>query len=220
MGQKVRLTESQLNEIIKECVNEALDEAWNSEQFANFAGQAYGAMNTLGGRLRGMFDHDWKNRKTRQMLRFADMSLGKSGRYSNSLDKSDDSYRNADTYRERPSCYNVDLERNDFNHKEGGGDSPYKVRRAQFDADENNKVTRRGPHHGERKTADEYKDELTKKGEYSLADKTYKIYADNKMLNKAFKNGRDSAMGKGGETGMSNRKVKRSGELNRGRKNR
>lgn len=72
----VRLTEGDLHRIIKESVNnilnEVLDEPTEHDEAYRLAGAAKGATETLGGKLKGMINPKWKERKQRQYELFAD----------------------------------------------------------------------------------------------------------------------------------------------------
>ena len=71
----IRLTESDLHRIIKESVNnilnEVLDEPTEHDDAYRLAGAAKGATETLGGKIKGMFNPKWKERKQRQYDLFA-----------------------------------------------------------------------------------------------------------------------------------------------------
>ena len=56
----IKVRESQLRNIIKESINIVLQEAYNSVQYANLAGQANGALNSFGGKVKGFFNPQWK----------------------------------------------------------------------------------------------------------------------------------------------------------------
>jgi hypothetical protein len=67
---KVRLTENDIKSIVAEAVIEYLNEAYTGDQYAHLAGQANGAMSTLGGKIKGIFNPEWKKRKQRQEREF------------------------------------------------------------------------------------------------------------------------------------------------------
>lgn len=77
--QIVKLNEEQLHQIVKETVQRVLNEAYSDAQYAHLAGQANGALNSPLGKVRGFFDKGWKNRKERQMDKFARRATGQRG---------------------------------------------------------------------------------------------------------------------------------------------
>lgn len=78
---KVRLTENDIKSIVAEAVIEYLNEAYTGDQYAHLAGQANGAMSTLGGKIKGIFNPEWKKRKKRQEREFGRAAVDKYGKH-------------------------------------------------------------------------------------------------------------------------------------------
>ena len=135
MKRITRLTESDLHRIVRESVKRVLDEAYSDAQYAHLAGQANGALNSFGGRLKGMFNPQWKKRKERQMNKFADQATHDyTYRYS-STKGGDNNFGN---YVELPghngSFSNggtFDYISNDFN-RTGNGNKPFELKRTNY----------------------------------------------------------------------------------------
>lgn len=237
MGKKVVLTESQLCDIIKECVNEACDEAWNQEQFANFAGQADGALNTFGGKLRGFFDRDWKLRKERQKNNFANIAANGSEMYKNSVINAKDDSANVTGKNRLNTYYTYDGENVGYD-KDYKDEAPFKIRRSQFNVyepkDGGAPIISKGPKNGEmtepyeysRKAREEYKDDDKRMFREYVGSEREKMGKDARMLNRSYANGKESAMGKNkgingkdgkpiGGTGMKNGYIRKSSRKNR-----
>lgn len=79
---KVRLTENDIKTIVAEAVIEYLNEAYTGDQYAHLAGQANGAMSTLGGKIKGIFNPEWKKRKKRQEREFGRAAADTFSKYS------------------------------------------------------------------------------------------------------------------------------------------
>jgi hypothetical protein len=78
---KVRLTENDIKSIVAEAVIEYLNEALTGDQYAHLAGQADGAMSTLGGKIKGILNPAWKKRKERQRREFGRAAVDKYGKH-------------------------------------------------------------------------------------------------------------------------------------------
>lgn len=89
----IKLTERQLREMIDVAVNEALTQS----AYANLAGQANGATSTLGGKIKGLFNPKWKERKQRQEKEFAKAAT----HYSDPHISDEDGYEYAINNKER-----------------------------------------------------------------------------------------------------------------------
>lgn len=87
MKKIIRLTENDLHRIVKESVNNVLNEAYSDMQYAHLAGQANGALNSFGGRLKGLFNPKWRKRKERQMELFGNQAAHGNFGYGNSSTK-------------------------------------------------------------------------------------------------------------------------------------
>ena len=92
MKQLIRLTESDLHRIINESVNSILNEAFSDSQYAHLAGQANGALNSFGGKVKGFFNPKWKQRKKRQEKLFANQAVGDPFRKYSSTSDGDNNY--------------------------------------------------------------------------------------------------------------------------------
>ena len=53
-----------------------MNEAYSQPQYANLAGQANGALSTWGGKIKGIFNPQWKARKQRQEKLFGNTAVG------------------------------------------------------------------------------------------------------------------------------------------------
>ena len=204
MKKVIRLTESDLHRIVKESVNRVLSEAYSDSQYAHLAGQASGALNSFGGRLRGMFDPKWKKRKERQMQKFANQATGKNYQYSNSstnggennLGRSNYNLPNHDvTYTNGGTA---DYVSNEFNGT-GKGDRPFQYKRTNYYSRGSNSPSDSRyvnlSHNGETyNTSQEFRDAVNPNGR-DLDNSYFNTSAGNNDLNRAFQMGRKARKG-------------------------
>ena len=109
--QSVRVSEAQLHQIVKESIEQILNEAYSDAQYAHLAGQASGALNGFGGKIKGLFNPKWKARKERQMRKFANQATGDGYTYGNSSTKGGDNNYGRNT---------VNMSGNDYTYEHGG----------------------------------------------------------------------------------------------------
>lgn len=200
MKQRIKLKESQLRDIIKECVVDCLDEAYNQLQYANLSGQADGALNTLGGKIKGMFNPKWKERKQRQRKKFADAATDSTFRNPHiASNKGIELTGTADP----THSYDYDRFWNEFD-PENTKNRPFAIKRHQHNRVGDNLVN--GPRHGEVVSdRTEYMDQIQnwrnkhkQSGKYTIKDREddSDFLDTNYSLNKAFGVGRRAAQGK------------------------
>lgn len=182
---KIRLSESQLRTIVRENIEDILNEAYNQYQYAHLAGQANGALSTLGGKIKGLFNPKWKARKQRQEKLF--------GNEGDSWHNVVGSHSRADI---SDSLYDYDYFNNAYNHKLRGK-RPYEITRTQYD-----RVRRpnggydleNGGRNGQTMPRKDFSEK------YGFRGKNIKgaddVAWDNSMLNSAYEFGRNAAMGK------------------------
>ena len=178
----IKVRESQLRNIIKESINIVLQEAYNSVQYANLAGQANGALNSFGGKVKGFFNPQWKARKQRQEKLFAKGGDSQYNRVGSS----------AIANNTPNSSYQHDYFTNQYNQKRSG-EAPYEIQRSQYDMP-NAFDIQRGKQDGETISKQDFR------GEYGVNGKNIEGYDDvtyeNSSLNNAYNIGRNAAMGK------------------------
>lgn len=177
-----RLADTQLHQIVKESINSVLNEAYNTRQYANLAGQANGALNTFGGKIKGLFNPKWKARKQRQEKLF-----GRGG----------DSYYNrvgssAMADNTENSSYQHDYFFNRYNN-ERRGENPYEIERSQYNMP-NAFDIQHGKQDGQTMSRQEFRNK------YGINGQNIEGYDDvgyeNSSLNNAYQQGRNVAMGK------------------------
>lgn len=173
MKQKIQITENELNDIIKEVINEV----YNNAQYANLAGQAQGALDSFGGRLKGFFNPKWKQRKQRQVQRF-----GGAGSGGDRYEMKYNDWRND----------NIDTISNNFTNN--NGDKPYQLTRNQTFG---KNFTPGGANGQVYNTKDNFEPgRIESEKNSNLLRKQMKLQSDNSDLNRAYQYGRDAAMGK------------------------
>lgn len=201
---RIKLTESELRRIVNEVLVESmnnglLSEAYNELQYANLAGQANGALNTVGGKLRGMFDRKWKNRKERQQKKFGLAAQGYAD--ENNFMKNDDINNYSSEIADGHHMY--DRYANKYDGKDN--ETPFKMKRQQFTGGS----YINGAQHGETMngTTNDFRRQASNRlvnreinHDYGYDSDAYdqdiSFSRTNDNLNKQFKNGRDNAMGK------------------------
>lgn len=210
----VRLTESQLHNIIAESVYRMLqenevDEAYNQLQYAHLAGQADGALNSFGGKIRGLFDKNWKKRKERQKDLFGRTVRGT--QYNRHYMNNDDQGIGMFAYNRNPK-YNSDSYRHEFDPD--NKENPFVMQRTQGIVTGKGRPSVYGPQHGEVITPNDFQDLISdrlnnKEGytevdpkmawldtEISDYDRDRRFLDTNRELNSMYQNGRRNAMGK------------------------
>lgn len=204
-------------------------EAYNQAQYANLAGQANGALNTIGGKLKGFFNPDWKKRKERQERSFANAATDDTYGNSHIMDNlgiETTSANNNDSY------YNTDKYVHDFRK---GETDPFGFRRVQGNYNPENNEWTRGKQSGERITTNNfgYQHNTASVGPGSNNyigsgdfDHNAAALKTSRTLNNQYNTGRRAAMGKikpdatnlGGQpiggTGTNNAAFRRAGEGN------
>ena len=204
MKQRIVITESDLHRMIKESVQEVINEAYSDAQYANLAGQAYGATNSLGGKIKGMFNPQWKKRKERQMKKFADQATG--GVYSSQYAQNKNSENNGGDKRANYAGYSgkgptYDYVSNKFN--KDNKETPFEYRRSSYHYDKDapfDKAFTKLNHDGEVLTS---QDVLDKRNEFlknNNLDKNQEwtdVKDTHSMLNRAFNDGKNSVKNKG-----------------------
>lgn len=210
MKKTIRLTESEFRAMVQETVETVINEAYSDAQYAHLAGQAHGALNSFGGRLKGMFNPKWKNRKKRQMNKFADQATHFVVDPHSSTSGGD--YNNGKaTYRMPGDNYKydkggqIDYISNSFNQK--NSKSPFEMTRhhAYVDADDNYRAM---DNNGDVYSRDETRNIANQHAdnkEWDRYDQMANLRNSNSMLNTAFKQGQQARKGKmhktfGGET--------------------
>lgn len=208
MKRRIRLTESDLHRIVRESVERVINEAYSDSQYAHLAGQASGALNSFGGRLRGIFDPKWKNRKKRQMQKFANQATGDNlysysksstnggennlGRSSLTLPNHDITYSKGGT---------ADYISNSFNGT-GKGDNPFQYKRTNYysrgsEAPSDSRYTNLS-HNGETyNTRHEFDDAYNAANPFGkkTSDAYFDTTGGHSDLNKAFRQGRNARKG-------------------------
>ena len=174
-------------------LTEGLDEAFNNLQYANFAGQANGALSTVGGKIKGFFNPQWKARKQRQEKKFADAAKGSapSQNYMRNDDYNVQQYANATNN----GKYDYDFYANSYNPCGGfeykrhqGYDNPYG--RDTY-----------GSQHGQKMNHKDFENqERERLGDNYWDSDSFELSKGNQKLNQAYQNGRGAAMGKIGKS--------------------
>ena len=182
-----------------------LGEAYSDAQYAHLAGQASGALNSFGGKLKGMFNPNWKARKERQMRKFANQATGDGYQYGNSSTKGGDNNYGRKT---------VNMSGNDYTYEHGGTrdyiennfnaknkENPFEMQRSQRYVEPKANGSRPLSHNGEVYSR---KDVADMRNYYGQDDKNfdhdkYNEYDDvmhgNGQLNRAFQQGQQSRKG-------------------------
>ena len=188
---------------------EGIDEAYNRVQYANLAGQADGALNTFGGKLRGIFDKEWKQRKERQRNEFGNAAIGVASR--NNLMDNDDITTYSSKMPNTP--YEVDNYCHSFNSKANTShvndpskyEEPFTIERNQFTEPRYGlRNTVYGGAHGTEKSIKDFNDmryerNRTERGRFDGEDGERRdsgFAYTHRQLNNAYKNGKLNAMGK------------------------
>ena len=190
-----------------------MNEAYSQPQYANLAGQANGALSTWGGKIKGIFNPQWKARKQRQEKLFGNTAVGL-GNHNSVVGNEDFN----DPYLQQSNKYDYDNYHNYFtkNDKE----NPFVIRRGQWN-DGGFGKTYYGPKHNQTITR---RDLLQKHAYNDLNSEQYQDNASdlahsNYTLNAAYRNGRSAAMGNTTEknhgTGTQNTNFQRNGEGNK-----
>lgn len=204
MKQRIVITESDLHRMIKESVQEVINEAYSDAQYAHLAGQAYGATNSLGGKIKGMFNPQWKKRKERQMKRFANQATG--GGFGSQYSQSKNSEYNGGDKRAHYDGYSgkgptYDYVKNQFN--KDNKETPFELKRNSYYHDKDapfEKAFTQLNHDGEVLTRQDVRDkskEYFNDKQYNRSDDWSDVGSANGMLNMAFNNGKDSVKNKG-----------------------
>ena len=213
--QSVRVSEAQLHQIIRETVETVINEAYSDAQYAHLAGQANGALKSFGGRLKGMFNPKWKNRKERQMRNFANQATNQNFDYEKSSTKGGDHNDGNAAYRMPDHNYTwsnggqVDYIANSFNQK--NSKSPFEMKRQQsyVTVDDPSKPNSGRSYRAMANDGDVYSRGETKgianqhadKKEWDRYSEMEKLRDSNSMLNNAFQQGQQARKGKTYKTG-------------------
>ena len=124
-NRKMMISEEKLRRIVNDSVQELLDEAYSDMQYAHLAGQADSALNSLGGRIKGLFFPNWKARKLRQRGLFANQAVGDTEYHTSSTSGGDHNFRDTsvDLYgRGRGEI------KNKYNDTPQKGQDPFEIR--------------------------------------------------------------------------------------------
>ncbi len=209
MKKTIRLTESEFRAMVQETVETVINEAYSDAQYAHLAGQAHGALNSFGGRLKGMFNPKWKNRKERQMNKFANQATHQNYGYENSSTKGGDN-NDGDTIYKMPNHNytwsnggQADYIENSFNQK--NSESPFELKRTQKYVtvdDPSNSFSRRSSramaNDGNVYSRDETRNIASQhadNNEWDKYDQMNNLRNSNYMLNRAFKQGQRARKG-------------------------
>ena len=204
--QSVRVSEAQLHQIVKESVEQALSEAYSDAQYAHLAGQASGALNSFGGKLKGVFNPKWKARKERQMRKFANQATGDGYAYGNSSTKGGDNNYGRNTVNMPTNDYTYeyggtrDYLENNFNAK--NKENPFEMQRSQrYVQPKFNGSSKPLSHNGEvysRKDVRDMRDYYGQNNQNYDRDKFNKfddVMHGNSQLNSAFQQGQNARKG-------------------------
>lgn len=203
MKRKINLTEGELHRLIKESVKQVLNEAYSDAQYAHLAGQAHGALNSFGGKVKGIFNPNWKKKKEKQRDRFAKQATG-SGLLSNDIHRNKKS-RNSDGnvtanvigYSGKGPTYNY--YKSEFNKK--NKETPFEIQNHAFHIDKDGKYhSLNGDRTAvPRKYIRDKRDEYFKDGAIvrDLSNKYDNLANSNQTLNTAFRDGVASVKRKG-----------------------
>ena len=184
---KIILTESELRRIVKESVKHVLDEAYNNTQYANLAGQASGALDSFGGKVKGFFNPKWQQRKERQLNKFAKAATT---RDSKPYLMKNDEYGDGDaSYNKQNARHDRDYFNNTYTKDKN---NPFQIRRNQYDDSGFGHHTK-GMSDGEYYEPSEMQDI---DNQYGYNDDKAKVRSVNSRLNRAFEVGRNATMGK------------------------
>lgn len=189
-----KINESQLRKLIAESVREALLEAYSDSQYAHLAGQASGALDSFGGKVKGFFNPEWKKRKQRQLKKFADQATGNPfNRYSSTEGGENNYGRSSYNLNDTDGYWSHDFISNRYNPDLSDKDHPFVMQRSQgrFDKDGNYASGLRDD------------DVYSTKDMYNIANNDRKsinrasnVTLGNSELNNNFRRGRDAAKGK------------------------
>lgn len=208
-GQSVRVSEAQLHQIVKESVEQVLSEAYSDAQYAHLAGQANGALNSFGGKLKGMFNPKWKSRKERQMRQFANQATHDNPGYERSSTKGGDNNDGGNTYKMPEHNYTwsnggqADYIANSFNPQ--NQESPFEMKRTQryvtvddpsniFSKRSSRAMANDGDVYSRGETRDMSK-KYADNNEWDKFDAIGKLRDSNSRLNRAFNKGKEARNG-------------------------
>ena len=190
-----------------------MNEAYSQPQYANLAGQANGALSTWGGKIKGIFNPQWKARKQRQEKLFGNTAVGLGD--NNSVVGNEDFN---DPYLQQSNDYDYDNYHNYFTKNDKK--NPFVIRRGQWN-DGGFGKNYYGPKHNQTIT----RHDLLQKHAYNdlnseqYQDNASDLAHSNYTLNAAYSNGRSAAMGNTTEknhgTGTQNTNFQRNGEGNK-----
>lgn len=183
-------THKNLEESITRVVDENIQrfligEKFSRERFGEFAGKANKARNSLGGRIRSMFDDEWKSKIERQEKTFSNAARWGDGVY---IDQKGDE---ATFSSEFPDEHGYDRNYYGSNYNPGKG---FDIAQRQY----NDRPFEKGPLHNNVIDSDEFKRRSMSKlpSGGSFADsKDGKFNTLNDRINKGYKRGRDSVSG-------------------------
>lgn len=206
MGQQViRINENQLRQIVSESVKRVLKEAYSDSQYAHLAGQAQGALDSFGGKVKGLFNPKWKARKQRQVDNFSRQSNDNNwGEYAKPSTNGGDNNLGRSTYHQnRYNDQDADYFSNEF-MPDKDKENPYQITRHHFIPSDitggrakfydDDKTTYTGKQYMDA-THDDVKD-------IDSMNNIDNVYYGNRQLNRAFNQGRNAR--KGGTYGKDN----------------
>ena len=206
---RIRMSEAQLRQIVKESVEQVLSEAYSDAQYAHLAGQANGALNSFGGKLKGMFNPKWKSRKERQMRQFANQATHDNPGYERSSTKGGDNNDGGNTYEMPEHNYTwsnggqADYIANNFNPQ--NQESPFEMKRTQryvtvddpsniFSKRSSRAMANDGDVYSRGETRDMSK-KYADNNEWDKVDAIDKLRDSNSRLNRAFNKGKEARNG-------------------------
>lgn len=192
--------------MIQHYVRESLYEAYNPLQYANLAGQANGALNSFGGKVKGFFNPKWKARKQRQEKLFGNAGTGYGNRHNFTKDMEDSITIGNGTN------YDTDYWKNSYkgHQKDSNYDTynstnnPYNIERTQYNYGDYMKgiPNHRGKEDGETMTSNEFRNKYAEEMGDNYYDDGYSDFVSrNRRLNNAYMNGmKGNKFVKGGGT--------------------
>lgn len=199
-SRKLRLTESDLTYLVTEATNRILKEAYSDAQYAHLAGQAQGALDSFGGKIKGFFNPKWKARKQRQVDKFSRQSTGQNFGYDKSSTNGGDNNLGRSTYHQ--TSYN-DPEANYFSNDfrpDSDSENPYQITRHHFltphDATgrpmfyDDDRTTYTGKQYMDKTYYD-----ADRSGDLDTIDRRDNVSYGNRQLNRAFNQGRNARKG-------------------------
>lgn len=206
---QIKVSEAQLRQIVKESVEQVLSEAYSDAQYAHLAGQANGALNSFGGKLKGMFNPKWKSRKERQMRQFANQATHDNPGYERSSTKGGDNNDGGNTYEMPEHNYTwsnggqADYIANSFNPQ--NQESPFEMKRTQryvtvddpsniFSKHSSRAMANDGDVYSRGETRDMSK-KYADNNEWDKVDAIDKLRDSNSRLNRAFNKGKEARNG-------------------------